>query len=116
MDAQFESSPKSAHMKQAAAGETIGERSETMADLPRDADIQTNRERQLLAPYPYAAKVVDEIVAAKRKESPPTVAPEEDTGDAGGLKTTVPTNYQASFGGQPKSMTAFEVKRSPGRL
>jgi hypothetical protein len=87
-----------------------------MADLPRDEDIQVNRERQLLEPYPYAAQVVDEIVAAKRKESPPTAAPEEESGEVGGLKTTVPTNYQASFGGQPKSMTAFEVKRSPGRL
>jgi hypothetical protein len=87
-----------------------------MADQPREADIQLNRERQLLEPYPYAAKVVDEIVAAKRKESPATTLPPQETGDADGLKTTVPTNYQASFGGQPKSMTAFEVKRSPGRL
>jgi hypothetical protein len=87
-----------------------------MNDRPRDRDIQLNRERQLQEPYPVTAQVVDQIVREKEAESPAPPAPEGVSGDVDGLKTGVPSNYEASLGGEPKSLTAFEVKKSPGRL
>lgn len=88
-----------------------------MADRPRERDIEVNRERQLLEPYPNAAKAVDQIVAEIKSASPasPTTT-EEGFGDGLGLKTGVPSNYEASLGGESKSLTAFEVKKPPGRL
>ncbi|UYZ13846.1 hypothetical protein A6764_02380 [Brevibacillus sp. WF146] len=87
-----------------------------MNDRPRDRDIQLNRERQLQEPYPAAARVVDQVVRAKAAESPAPLVPEEAAGGVDGMKTGVPSNYEASLGGEPASLTAFEVKKSPGRL
>jgi|GEM_PF-6872498 len=33
-----------------------------------------------------------------------------------GGKTSAPSNYESNFGGQPKSMSSFAVKKTPGRL
>ncbi|WP_139491030.1 hypothetical protein [Brevibacillus dissolubilis] len=98
-----------------------------MADHPREADVQVNRIRQLNEPYPAAARVIDEIVAEKAKQRP-AVQPHRSVDgidasllvnletEAGGLKTGVPSNYETNVGGATKSMTDFEVKKSPGRL
>ncbi|MEJ8544227.1 hypothetical protein [Brevibacillus borstelensis] len=89
-------------------------------DSPRERDIELNRQRQLQEPYPAAAKAVDQIVAEKRAESPPVSgtsgASEELRGEGDGLETDIPSNYQASFGRLPKSLSSFSMKRDPGRL
>ncbi|NGQ96211.1 hypothetical protein G3578_13675 [Brevibacillus sp. SYP-B805] len=91
-----------------------------MADHPRDTDIQQSRLRQLNEPYPFAAEVVDQIVAEKAASS--TVisnVPETPSPTAAGLQTTVPSNYEIHLGQGgvvTKSMTDFEVKKAPGRL
>ncbi len=87
-----------------------------MNDHPREQDVQLNRERQLQETYPAAAKVIDEIVEAKRKESPPTPLPGDASPGMIGLQTGVPSNYEANLGGERKSLTDFEVKKPPGRL
>ncbi|WP_274362788.1 hypothetical protein [Paenibacillus thermotolerans] len=33
-----------------------------------------------------------------------------------GFETDVPSNYETSLAGTPKSLTGFEVTKSPGRL
>ncbi|PTX48712.1 hypothetical protein C8P63_1444 [Melghirimyces profundicolus] len=33
-----------------------------------------------------------------------------------GLDLEVPSNYENSMSGHPKSMTGFEVRKSPGRM
>ncbi len=85
-----------------------------MSDRPRETDIQLNRERQLQEPYPAAA--LDQIVASNAYADRNAVPAEAEDTEAGGLKTGVPSNYEASLGGHPKSMTSFEVNQSPGRL
>jgi len=87
-----------------------------MKDQPRDRDIDVNRERQLLEPYPNAAAMIDKLVLEKRRESPPTTLPGPSSPGLSGLHTGVPSNYEANLGGERKSMTDFEVKKSPGRL
>jgi hypothetical protein len=91
--------------------------SEEMPDRPREADVQANRERQLMEPYPKAAEVVDRITAEIAAETPATPSPAESpAASVEGIKTGVPSNYESSLGGHPKSMTDFEVKKPPGRL
>jgi hypothetical protein len=91
-----------------------------MADHPRETDIQQSRQRQRQEPYPYAAKIVDQIVADKAAKS--TIisnVPETPSPTAVGLKTSVPSNYESHLGegGEvTKSLTDFEVKKAPGRL
>lgn len=105
-------------MKHFGNGETHTERSDSkqMSDQPREQDILRSRQRQLQEPYPFVAQVVDEIVKEKAAAFPSTPSPENIPGEVNGLKTDFPTNYQASFGGVPKSMTGFVVKKDPGRL
>ena len=87
-----------------------------MSDRPRETDVQQNRLRQLQEPYPYASQAVDQIVASKggSKQMPP--ADPYDVSSDVGIHTGVPSNYEASLGGEKKSMSSFEVKKSPGRL
>lgn len=89
-----------------------------MSDHPREIDVRVNRLRQLNEPYPNAAAIVDQIVAEKKKEAPAQTNVAEDTAYdyTSGLKTGVPSNYEANLGGERKSMTDFEVKKPPGRL
>jgi hypothetical protein len=87
-----------------------------MSDQPRARDVQLNRQRQLLEPYPSAAAMIDDLVLEKRRESPPTTLPGDASPGMTGLHTGVPSNYEANLGGERKSMTDFEVKKSPGRL
>ncbi|USG65468.1 hypothetical protein NDK47_25745 [Brevibacillus ruminantium] len=44
-----------------------------MEDQPREQDVEASRQRQLQEPYPYAAQVLDQIVAEKRAASPAVV-------------------------------------------
>ena len=85
-----------------------------MANGPREADVRLNRQRQLMEPYPQAAAAVDEIVAEKPTASHKPPAAVDASTD--GLKTGIPSNYEANLGGEPRHLTAFEVKKSPGRL
>lgn len=86
-----------------------------MADGPRERDVQLNRERQLQDPYPAAAQVLDQLAA--ENQTPVTLPPSsEPSGESLGMKTGVPSNYENSLGGEPRHLTAFEVKRPPGRL
>lgn len=88
-----------------------------MTDHPRERDVRVNRLRQLNEPYPNAVAVVDQIVAQKAEGAAvPEEVEETDYDYTVGLKTGVPSNYEASLGGEPKSLTAFEVKKPPGRL
>lgn len=89
-----------------------------MADGPRERDVQVNRERQLQDPYPATAQVIDRISARLQAIATPQSPVQEDTpsGESLGLKTGVPSNYENSLGGEPRHLTAFEVKRPPGRL
>jgi|GEM_PF-1339521 len=91
-----------------------------MADGPRNIDIDLNRERQLMKPYPTEAKVLDQIVAQKAAESPViSNVKEEPPHSAVGLKTSVPSMYEIHLGeggSVTKSLTDFEVKKTPGRL
>ena len=88
-----------------------------MTDGPRERDVQLNRERQLQEPYPNAAFVVDQLSAEKQTQG--TTPPPQEPGPSGenlGIKTGVPSNYESSLGGEPRHLTAFEVKKPPGRL
>lgn len=87
-----------------------------MPDQPREKDVDLNRERQLMEPYPKAAQVVDKITSEIAKETPASPNPESPVASIEGVKTGVPSNYESSFGGHPKSMSDFVVKRPPGRL
>jgi|GEM_PF-4268818 len=53
----------------------------------------------------------------QNQDQPPKL---DQTTDHPGLDTSVPTNYDLNPGSSggivPRSMTSFEVKRSPGRL
>lgn len=88
-----------------------------MADGPRERDVQLNRERQLQEPYPNAAHVVDQLAAEKQSQiTTPASQEPVPSGENLGMKTGVPSNYENSLGGEPRHLTAFEVKRPPGRL
>lgn len=91
-----------------------------MADGPRQSDIEVNRERQLLQPYPEEARLLDQFVAQKAAQSPViSNVPETISHSAVGLKTSVPSNYELHLGeggSVTKSLTDFEVKKAPGRL
>jgi hypothetical protein len=91
-----------------------------MADGPRERDIQLNRQRQLMKPYPEEAKALDKIIIQKAAENPViSNAPETPSHSAVGLKTGVPSSYELHLGeggSVTKSLTDFPVKKAPGRL
>lgn len=55
---------------------------------------------------------------SKKSDGNKPFTPHETTAGMGddGFETDVPSNYETSLAGTPKSLTGFEVTKSPGRL
>lgn len=87
-----------------------------MVDKPNEQDIALIQ--QIVGePHLGAGEVVDRISASKKGEADPQPQdPTVPSGEVLGIKTGVPSNYENSLGGEPRHLTAFEVKRPPGRL
>jgi hypothetical protein len=84
-----------------------------------DDDHRRSRDRQIDVTHPH----IEEALKMMNTTLQPTESMEWEqkhgTGSGtllDGLQIDIPSNYQANLGGEPRRLSAFEVKHTPGRL